>query len=78
MKPGPVHLDAQVTWLVCAQVCIPGKAHLGMDLTVQPGAPRIGAGAEGGRAGRGDDADPEAAAGGDEVLRDAATRSGLR
>jgi thiol:disulfide interchange protein DsbD len=38
MKPGPVHLDAQVTWLVCAQVCLPGKAHLGIDLTVQPGA----------------------------------------
>jgi thiol:disulfide interchange protein DsbD len=34
-----VHLDAQVTWLVCAQVCLPGKAHLGLDLTVQPGAP---------------------------------------
>ena len=40
VKPGPVHLDAQVTWLVCAQVCIPGKAHLGIDLTVQPGAPQ--------------------------------------
>jgi thiol:disulfide interchange protein len=39
VKPGPVHLDAQVTWLVCAQVCLPGKAHLGIDLTVQPGAP---------------------------------------
>jgi len=39
LKPGPVHLDAQVTWLVCAQVCLPGKAHLGIDLTVQPGAP---------------------------------------
>ena len=39
MKPGPVHLDAQVTWLVCAQVCLPGKAHLGLDLTMQPGAP---------------------------------------
>ena len=39
VKPGPVHLDAQVTWLVCAEVCIPGKAHLGIDLTVQPGAP---------------------------------------
>jgi thiol:disulfide interchange protein len=39
MKPGPVHLDAQVSWLVCAQVCIPGKAHLGIDLMVQPGAP---------------------------------------
>ena len=46
MKPGPVHLDAQVSWLVCAQVCIPGKAHLGIDLTVQPGAkqgPLVGA-----------------------------------
>jgi thiol:disulfide interchange protein/DsbC/DsbD-like thiol-disulfide interchange protein len=41
LKPGPVHLDAQVSWLVCAQVCIPGKAHLGIDLLVQPGAPRI-------------------------------------
>jgi thiol:disulfide interchange protein DsbD len=39
VQPGPVHLDAHVTWLVCAQVCIPGKAHLGIDLTVQPGAP---------------------------------------
>jgi thiol:disulfide interchange protein DsbD len=41
VKPGPVHLDAKVDWLVCAQVCIPGKAHLGIDLTVQPGAPGI-------------------------------------
>ncbi len=40
MKPGPVHLDAQVSWLVCAQVCIPGKAHLGLDLNVQAGAPQ--------------------------------------
>jgi thiol:disulfide interchange protein len=39
MKPGPIHLDAQVSWLVCAQVCIPGKAHLGLDLVVHPGAP---------------------------------------
>jgi thiol:disulfide interchange protein len=39
VQPGPAHLDAQITWLVCAQVCIPGKAHLGIDLTVQPGAP---------------------------------------
>ena len=39
LKPGPVHLDAQVDWLVCAQVCLPGKAHLGIDLMVQPGAP---------------------------------------
>jgi thiol:disulfide interchange protein/DsbC/DsbD-like thiol-disulfide interchange protein len=39
-KPGPVHLDAQVDWLVCAQVCLPGNAHLGIDLNVQPGAPQ--------------------------------------
>jgi thiol:disulfide interchange protein DsbD len=46
VRPGPVHLDAQVSWLVCAQVCIPGKAHLGIGLTVQPGAtqgPLVGA-----------------------------------
>lgn len=41
LKPGPVHLDAKVDWLVCAQVCIPGKAHLGLDLNVQPGAPAV-------------------------------------
>ncbi|MGD0799199.1 MAG: thioredoxin family protein [Acidobacteriaceae bacterium] len=40
-RPGPAHLDAKVDWLVCAQVCIPGKAHLGLDLTVQPGAPQL-------------------------------------
>ena len=40
VKPGPAHLDARVSWLVCAQVCIPGKAHLGIDLAVQPGAPQ--------------------------------------
>ncbi len=46
LKPGPVHLEAQVSWLVCANTCIPGSAHLGIDLTVQPGAqpgPKIGA-----------------------------------
>ncbi|HEX9200753.1 MAG TPA: protein-disulfide reductase DsbD domain-containing protein, partial [Acidobacteriaceae bacterium] len=41
VKHGPVHLDAQISWLVCAQVCLPGKAHLGIDLTVQPGAPNV-------------------------------------
>jgi thiol:disulfide interchange protein DsbD len=41
VTPGPLHLDAQVTWLVCAEVCIPGKAHLGLDLTAQPGAPSV-------------------------------------
>ncbi|MCL2661572.1 MAG: protein-disulfide reductase, partial [Acidobacteriaceae bacterium] len=36
LKPGPIHLDAKVTWLVCSAVCIPGKAHLGLPLTVDP------------------------------------------
>lgn len=35
----PAHLGAQVSWLVCGDVCVPGKAHLGLDLNVQPGAP---------------------------------------
>ncbi|NYF81015.1 protein-disulfide reductase DsbD family protein [Granulicella arctica] len=39
LKPGPVHLDAHVRWLVCREVCIPGKAHLGLNLNVAPGAP---------------------------------------
>ncbi len=38
-KPGQVHLDAHVRWLVCREVCIPGKAHLGLTLNVAPGAP---------------------------------------
>ena len=37
--PGPAHLDAQVSWLVCQDRCVPGKAHLGLDLNVQPNAP---------------------------------------
>lgn len=38
LKPGPIHLDAKVNWLVCREVCIPGRAHLGLNLTVAPGA----------------------------------------
>src|SRR3984885_10115554 len=38
VKPGPVHLDAMVNWLVCREVCIPGKAHLGLNLTAAAGA----------------------------------------
>jgi thiol:disulfide interchange protein DsbD len=34
VKPGPVHLDAVVNWLVCSSTCIPGKAHLGLNLNV--------------------------------------------
>ena len=37
MKPGKVHLDAHVTWLVCSSVCLPGKAHLGLDVEVVKG-----------------------------------------
>ncbi len=37
LKPGKVHLDAKIFWLVCSSVCLPGKAHLGMDLDVVPG-----------------------------------------
>ncbi len=38
LKPGPIHLDAKVDWLVCREVCIPGKAHLGLNLTIDPNA----------------------------------------
>jgi thiol:disulfide interchange protein/DsbC/DsbD-like thiol-disulfide interchange protein len=37
LKPSPLHLDAVVSWIVCAQVCVPGKAHLGLNLSVAPG-----------------------------------------
>lgn len=47
MKPGKVHLDAHVSWLVCSSQCLVGKAHLGLDLTVVkgpvPAAPAVGA-----------------------------------
>jgi DsbC/DsbD-like thiol-disulfide interchange protein len=39
VKPGPIHIDAAVDWLVCREVCIPGKAHLGLNLVVGPPAP---------------------------------------
>ncbi|HEY0264823.1 MAG TPA: thioredoxin family protein [Granulicella sp.] len=39
LKPGPAHLDAHVRWLVCREVCIPGRAHLGLTLNVTPNAP---------------------------------------
>lgn len=36
---GKVHVAAEVSWLVCKQVCIPGKASLGIDLKLaKPGA----------------------------------------
>lgn len=46
-KLGKQHLDAIVDWLVCANVCLPGKAHLGIDIDVVkgplPDPPRVGA-----------------------------------
>ena len=38
-KPGRLHLDALVTWVVCREVCVPGKAKMGLDLDVIPNAP---------------------------------------
>jgi thiol:disulfide interchange protein DsbD len=38
LKPGPLRLDAKISWLVCREVCIPGRAHLGLNLTVDPKA----------------------------------------
>ncbi len=47
MQPGKVHLDAKITWLVCSSVCLPGKAHLGLDIDVVrgplPEPPLVGA-----------------------------------
>ena len=37
LKPGKIHLDAKVSWLVCAAQCLPGKAHMGLDLDVVSG-----------------------------------------
>ena len=35
-KNGNVHLAAKLDWLVCKQVCVPGKADLGLDLKLAP------------------------------------------
>lgn len=37
LKPGKVHLDAHIGWVICSSQCFPGKAHLGLDVTVVPG-----------------------------------------
>jgi thiol:disulfide interchange protein len=34
VKPGPVALHAKVSWLVCREVCIPGKAELEVDCVI--------------------------------------------
>ena len=38
-KTGPAALDAKVSWLVCREVCIPGKAELGMRVQIAAAAP---------------------------------------
>ncbi|MGP8253533.1 MAG: protein-disulfide reductase DsbD family protein [Terracidiphilus sp.] len=38
-RPGPAALDAKVSWLVCREVCIPGKAELGMRVLLAASAP---------------------------------------
>ncbi len=40
-KPGSVTLHAQVDWLVCREVCIPGKAELDQDVNVIARAPVV-------------------------------------
>ena len=38
-KPGPAVLNAKVSWLVCRQVCIPGKAELDQSVQILSAAP---------------------------------------
>ncbi len=40
-KPGPVTLHAKVDWLVCREVCIPGKAELDQSVNVVSGTPVV-------------------------------------
>jgi thiol:disulfide interchange protein DsbD len=41
-KPGPVTLSAKVDWLVCREVCIPGKADLEQTVRLSSGPPMVG------------------------------------
>jgi thiol:disulfide interchange protein len=41
VKQGKAVLNAHVTWLVCREVCIPGKADLGTMLSMYPGQPPV-------------------------------------
>jgi len=38
-RTGPASLAAKVSWLVCREVCIPGKAELGMRVQIAAAAP---------------------------------------
>src|SRR6202451_2545876 len=42
-KPGPVALHAKVAWLVCREVCIPGKAELEVDRVIAAGGAQVAA-----------------------------------
>ncbi|MGE5270810.1 MAG: protein-disulfide reductase DsbD domain-containing protein, partial [Thiohalocapsa sp.] len=40
LQPGTqTHLGADATWLVCSEICVPGEAHLALDLPVAAAAP---------------------------------------
>jgi thiol:disulfide interchange protein DsbD len=39
LAPADAKLKAHVQWLVCREICLPGKAYLGLDLKVAPKAP---------------------------------------
>jgi len=41
VKDGPAELDAKVDWLVCREVCIPGKAELGLRLQLPSKNPPV-------------------------------------
>ena len=34
LTPGPLQLNAHVTWLECAQICVPGKQDVSANLTI--------------------------------------------
>jgi thiol:disulfide interchange protein len=40
LKLGNANLTAHVRWLVCREVCVPGKAYLGLDLRVAQNGPQ--------------------------------------
>jgi thiol:disulfide interchange protein DsbD len=46
VKPGPAMLRAKVSWIVCREVCIPGKAELEVPATVMGAGGRAAASAE--------------------------------
>jgi thiol:disulfide interchange protein len=46
VKDGPAVLNAKVDWLVCREVCIPGKAELEVKVHVVPGQPPVASGSE--------------------------------